>query len=285
VTRMLVGTSVAVALLAGTLGGAAAVGAGGREGEAAQRKPIRLEVSDLFIEINATDGDAGLQMNLGGEEWRRLVLRDPSGRTIVEVTGQGRLRGYGLTDLSFESAEPPFDEVPFRRFRARFPEGRYTFRGTTVEGRRLVDSDRLTHEVPAGPRVLAPSEDAVVDPANLVVRWEPVTRPSGIDIVRYIVIVSEEETERELSADLGTGATSATIPPGFLAGGREYAIEVLARARSGNQIITEVPFRTTRYGYFPRKNSDRGTDRWGLGFGPGGRFWRAFLRVGGGGVR
>lgn len=246
-TRKLVGTSVAVALLAGTLGGASSVGAGGREDEAAQRKPIRLEVSDLFIEINATDGDAGLQMNLGGEEWRRLVLRDPSGRTIVEVTGQGRLRGYGLTDLSFESAEPPFDEVPFRRFRARFPEGRYTFRGTSVEGRRMVGSDRLTHDIPARPNVLAPAEDAVVDPAaNLVVRWQPVTRPRGIRIVRYIVIVTEEGSERELSMDLRPDATSATVAPGFLAPGRDYAVEVIARERSGNQTITEVPFRTSR---------------------------------------
>jgi hypothetical protein len=246
-TARLVGTSAALVLVAATVGGAAAIGSGGREGAAAQARPIPFEASDLFIEINATDGDAGLQMNLGGDEWRRLVLRDPSGRTIVGVNGRGRLRNYGLTDMSFESNEPPFDEVPFRRFRARFPEGRYTFRGTSVEGRRLVGSARLTHDIPARPNVLAPAEDTVVDPsANLVVRWEPVTRPRGIRIVRYIVIVTEEDSEREVSMDLGPRATSATIAPGFLARGREYAVEVLARERSGNQTITEVPFRTSR---------------------------------------
>jgi hypothetical protein len=245
-TGKLVGTSVALALVAGAVGGAAAIGAAGREGAAAQAKPIRFDPSELFIEINATDGDAGLQMNLGGEEWRRLILRDPSGRIIMEATGEGRLRGYGLTDMFFESNEPPFSEVPFRRFRARFPEGRYTFRGTSVEGRRLVGSDRLTHDIPARPAVLAPAEDAVVDPAaSLAVRWEPVTRPRGIRIVRYIVIVTEERSERELSMDLGPGATSATVSPGFLAPGRDYAVEVLARERSGNQTITEVPFKTS----------------------------------------
>jgi hypothetical protein len=244
-TGKLIGTSVALALVAGAVGGAGALGAGGREGTAAQARPIPFEASDLFIEINATDGDAGLQMNLGGDEWRQLVLRDPSGRVIMEATGEGRLRGYGLTDMFFESNEPPFSEVPFRRFRARFPEGRYTFRGTSVEGRRLVGSDRLTHDIPERPNVLAPAEDAAVDPTgSLVVRWEPVTRPRGIRIVRYIVIVTEEDSERELSMELGRGATSATISPGFLVGGREYAVEVLARERSGNQTITEVPFRT-----------------------------------------
>jgi hypothetical protein len=246
-TGRLIGTSAALALVAATVGGAAAIGAGGREGAAAQARPIPFEASDLFIEINATDGDAGLQMNLGGQEWRRLVLRDPSGRTIVDVSGRGRLRNYGLTDMSFESNEPPFDEVPFRRFRARFPQGRYTFRGTSPDGRRLVGSDRLTHDIPARPNVLAPAEDAVVDAAgSFAVRWEPVMRPRGIRIVRYIVIVTEEPTERELSMDLGPRATSATISPGFLVPGREYAVEVLARERGGNQTITEVPFRTSR---------------------------------------
>jgi hypothetical protein len=244
-TGKLVGTSVAIALAAAAVGGAAAVGSGGREGAAAQGRPIPFEVSELFIEINATDGDAGLQMSLGGDEWRRLVLRDPSGRTLVDVTGRGRLRGYGVTDMGFESAEPPFAEVPLRRFRARFPEGRYTFRGTSVEGRRMVGSDRLTHDIPARPSVLAPAEDAVVSPAGLDVRWEPVNRPRGIRIVRYIVIVTEVRSERELSMELGPGATRATVAPGFLAPGREYAVEVLARERSGNQTITEVPFRTS----------------------------------------
>jgi hypothetical protein len=243
-TGKVVGTSVVLALVAGVVGGAAALGSGGREGAAAQARPIPFEMSDLFIEINATDGDAGLQMNLGGDEWRRLIVRDPSGRIIMGASGRGRLRGYGLTDMFFESNEPPFSEVPFRRFRARFPEGRYTFRGTSIEGRRLVGSDRLTHNVPPGPNVLAPAEDAVVDPASLVVRWEPIRR-RGINIIRYIAIVTEEDTERELSMDLGPGATSATIAPEFLAPGREYAVEVLARERGGNQTITEVPFRTS----------------------------------------
>ena len=240
--RMLAGSSAALALVAAGVGVAAP---GGRDDTTAQRKPIRLEVSDLFIEVNATDGDAGLQMNVDGEDWSRLTLRDPSGRTLTNVAARGRLGGYGMTELSFESSEPPFSEVPFRRFKARFPEGRYRFRGTTVEGRRLVGSDRLTHRIPAAPKVTDPVADAVVDPAGAVVRWEPVTRPRGIRVVRYIVTVTEAATERELNMELEPGARSATVPPGFLVGGREYAVEVVARASSGNQTITEVPFRTS----------------------------------------
>ena len=103
---------------------------------------------------------------------------------------------------------------------------------------------RLTHVVPAGPRVLAPVEDAVVDPASVVIRWEPVTRPRGIRIIRYMVIVTAERSERTVEMELGANATTAAIPAGFFVRGAEYAVEVIARASSGNQTITEVPFRT-----------------------------------------
>lgn len=239
-----VGAALGLVLVAaGALGGVAALGADG-EGGAAQR-PLRFSPSDLFVEINATDGDAGLQANIGGREWDRLAIRDPSGRTILNITDSGRLRGYGLTDFTFESSEPPFDRVPLRRFNSRFPEGRYTISGTTPEGRRVVGSDRITHNYPAGPNVTAPTEDAVVDPASLVVRWDPVTRPRGIRIALYQVIVTDEATDQELSIDLGPSARQATIAPEFLKPGTEYAVEVLARERGGNQTITEVPFRTS----------------------------------------
>jgi hypothetical protein len=228
-----------------TIATAAAVVVGLTAQNAAAQRPLRFVKSDLFVEINGTDGDAGLQMDLGGEVWRRLTIRDPRGRIIVDVRGEGRLRNYGIADLFFESAEPPFDEVPLSRFKARFPEGRYTLNGTTVEGRRLIGSDRVTHSVPKKPVVLAPAENAVVDPAGLAVRWEPVTRPSGINIVRYVVIVTEESSERELSMDLRPDATSAAIPAGFLERGAEYKVEVLARAKSGNQTISEISFKTS----------------------------------------
>jgi len=212
---------------------------------AGAQAPLRFTDSELFIEINATDGDAGLQMSLGGRTWERLRLIDPRGRTVMDVRATGPLNGYGLTDMGFESAEPPFTRYPFRRFRARFPEGRYRFVGTAPNGRRLIGSDRLTHVVPDGPRVLAPAEDAVVDPAAVTVRWEPVTTPRGIRIVRYQVIVTAEgEPGGSTRVDLPPTATSAAIPAGFFARNAEYAVEVIARATNGNQTITEVAFQT-----------------------------------------
>jgi hypothetical protein len=236
--------ALGAALLA--LGGASAgivAGAGtGADGTATTQRPLELAKSDLFIEINATDGDAGLQLDLDGEPWSQLAIFDPNGRRVMEVAGQGRLRGYGLTGLTFESAEPPFDEVPFARFRARFPEGRYVFRGRTVEGRPLVGAARLTHHIPKGPVLVFPAEDAVVAPEQLVIRWRAAGEPRGVEIVRYQVIVIHERSDREVAIDLPATATSATVPPEFLSPAGEYKVEVLARERSGNQTITEVPF-------------------------------------------
>jgi hypothetical protein len=209
---------------------------------AAQKKPLRYADHDLFIETNATDGDAGLQLNLDAEDWRSLTIRDPRGRAIVGVQAKGPLRPLGLTELFFEASEPSFDEVPFSRFKKRFPEGRYTFRGRTVEGRRLASSDRLSHVVPARPNVTFPADGAEVDANGFTVTWEPVTRPAGVDIATYIVTVVQGD--RALNMDLPGTATSASIPGEFLEPGIRSELEVLSREKSGNQTITALKFRT-----------------------------------------
>jgi hypothetical protein len=147
--------------------------------------------------------------------------------------------------LFFEASEPPFDEVPFSEFKKRFPKGSYSFRGRTVEGRELVGSDRLSHLVPAGPKVTFPTSGAQVNPNGFKVSWEPVTSPAGVKIVSYQVIVNQGE--RELSMYVPPGVTSVTIPGEFLESGTKTGGEVLAREKSGNQTITALPsFRTTK---------------------------------------
>jgi hypothetical protein len=209
----------------------------------AAKKPLRYEDHELFIETNATDGDAGLQQDLDGEDWRRTQLRDSKGKALVDVKAKGRLRDFGLTELFFEASEPSFTEFPFRKFKKRFPEGKYTWKGRTVEGRKLVGSDRLTHVVPAGPVITFPTEGAQVEPSGFTITWEPVTSPAGVEIVRYIVIVDQES--RSVEFELDGSATSVDIPGQILEPGTEIGGEVLAKEKSGNQTITALPtFRT-----------------------------------------
>jgi hypothetical protein len=204
--------------------------------------PIRLAEATMIVEVNATDGDAGLQLFLDGKRWRSMTISSPDGRTILAVNTEGRLRDFGLTELFSESSEPPFDVFPLERFKALFPEGKYSFAGTTVEGQRLEGKATLTHDIPDGPEILSPTDGATVARDEVVARWEPVTTPAGIDVVGYRAIVTREEPLRVFSVDLPAAVNSVKVPAEFLESGTEYKLEVQAIEASGNQTLTEIAF-------------------------------------------
>jgi hypothetical protein len=198
----------------------------------AEAKTIPFADARLKIEVNATDGDAGLQVFLDGEPWRAVSLYNPSGRKLVEITAKGPLKNYGLTELFSESSEP---------FKKLFPEGVYTFRGTTIDGKNLLSTARLTHDIPDGPRIVRPHNDAEVPRDHVVIAWKPVPTP-GVDIVGYQVVVTREDPLRVLSVDLPARARRLPVPAEFLQRGTEYKAEVLAIEASGNQTLTEIAF-------------------------------------------
>ncbi len=214
-------------------------GAGGKE----------LDEARILIEINSTDGDAGIQIFLDGQGWNRMTVIDPGGTQHLELAAQSGIGAQGLTEFFFESAEPSFDEQPLAELLARFPEGEYTFVGETVDGDEITGSAELTHDLPAGP-VTSPADGAVVDAGGPVqITWEEVTAgfdgSGAVDVVAYEVIVAQEEPVlRELSIDMPATARSVTIPPEFLEPDATYKYEVLAVEASGNQTITEVEFET-----------------------------------------
>jgi hypothetical protein len=205
---------------------------------------IPFDDATMIFEVNATDGDAGLQVFLDGEPWQSVEVRSPDGRKIFAVDGKGELRNLGLTELFSESNEPSFDDMPLEDILALFPEGNYRFSGKTVEGDRLSGTATLTHNIPAGPVVVSPADGAVVSPDDVVVMWEPVTEP-GIDITGFQVIVEREDPLRVFQVTLPPTATSVTVPSEFLETGTDYKVEVLAIEASGNQTISENSFATS----------------------------------------
>lgn len=207
-------------------------------------KTVKLAEATMIVEVNATDGDAGLQVFLDGEPWKAMRVTGPDGRTILDVTTKERLDDYGLTELFSESSEPPFDVFPLARFKKLFPEGRYAFSGLTIGGAKLVGAARLSHDLPAGPRILAPAEGSKVSREGLVARWGPGSQPAGVRIVGYRAIVTQEEPRlRVLEVDLPRAARRVEVPRAFLATPGEYKLEVQAIERGGNQTLTEVVFR------------------------------------------
>jgi hypothetical protein len=210
--------------------------------DAQASKPIRVAQSTLIVEVNATDGDAGLQVFLDGEPWRSMTMSGPDGQTVLEVEGESRLRDFGLTELFSESSEPPFTEFPLAEFKKLFPEGKYTFTGETVHGQQLVGEARLSHDIPDGPEITSPEEDATVGRGDVVASWNAVAERGGIDIVGYRVIVMRENPLRAFNADLPASARSIPIPAEFLQSGTEYKLEVQSIEASGNQTLTEIAF-------------------------------------------
>jgi hypothetical protein len=221
--------AAALALLA--LGGAT-LGRG--QASEAAGQPVRLAAATLIIEVNGTDGDAGLQFFLDGEPWNLMTITDPSGRVVVDVNAKGRLKEWGLTELFSESNEPPFTEVPLAKFKARFPEGRYRFVGETIEGQKLVGSARLSHAIPVEPEITTPADGATVDRKGVVARWTPAAQPAGITIVGYRVIVTREDPLRVYQVELPASATKVPIPAVFLQSDTEYELEIQAIDKSGN---------------------------------------------------
>lgn len=226
---------------------------------------IEFDVAEVFFELNNTDGDLGIHALIDGEPWKRLTIEDQRERKIMRVNVRGRLRRQGLTEIFFESAEPPFTELTAEQFFNRFPEGTYEVEGRTLDGEELESETEITHAMPAPPQPevsgVPMSEDCDESvpevAAPIVISWPEVTSAhpglgdsdADITIHNYQVVV---ETDLEIDGEEFTTVFSVIVPPDirsvtipaeFLAqGDGEFKYEVLAREESFNQTAVESCF-------------------------------------------
>lgn len=217
---------------------ALSVGVAGPEAWAAQKK---LSITKIYFEFNSSANDLGVHVFLDGEDWRTLKIVDPAGTTIFEVEGKGAYAKLGLTELFFEGAEPNLADVPLEELLASFPEGRYRFRGETVEGDDIVGTGTLSHAIPDGPSNVS----AVVGPGDsLVIQWDQVTGPPAGFPDRTIHIVGYQVIVGAFQVTVPSTTTSVTVSPEFAEslGSGLHLFEVLAIEASGNQSITEGSF-------------------------------------------
>jgi len=181
-----------------------------------------------------------------------MSLYDPAGRRIFTSGAEGRLGDFGGTELFMESGEPPFDELPLAELLERWPEGRYTLKGVGLEGERYRGTAVLTHDLPAGPRLVSPLDDqGPQDPDDTVVRWRRVAPPGGSPIIGYQVLVVQPESgitalpKITLDVMMPPDATRMRVPRGFLEPNTEYEWEVLAIETGGNQTLSSSTFTTS----------------------------------------
>lgn len=219
---------------------------------------VPLKEAKLNIEHNAKDNDTGFQGALDSEGWKSMTVTGPDG-IVLDFNGRGALGSLGLTELFFETVEPENVDVPIAELLETLPEGEYTFKGSGIEvGERTgttIGTALLTHDIPAGPELLTPAEDAEV-PADkdLVVSWSPVDKTidgSDVNIIAYQLIIEKDEAPHPhmigkfgLSMYLPPSVTQITISEEFLEPGTDYDWEVLAIEESGNQTLNSSSFST-----------------------------------------
>ena len=250
--------STALAVLF-TSGQFAMAGEGSKKKVEASETVVPLKEAKLNIEHNAKDNDTGFQGALDSEGWNKMIVTGPDGR-VLEFQGSGELGQLGLTELFFETVEPENADVPIEEVLETLPEGEYTFKGTGMEvGERTgttIGTALLTHDIPEGPELLTPAEDAEVpEDKDLLVSWNPVDKTidgDDVNIIAYQLIIEKDEAPHPhmigkfgLSMYLPPTVTEMVIPEEFLEPGTDYEWEVLAIEESGNQTLNSSSFSTS----------------------------------------
>jgi hypothetical protein len=231
----------------------------------------RGQDASIILETNATDCDTGLQLFFDGDAWKRVIVEDPDGRSILDVTAMGPLRRLGLIEQFNETNEPVMEELvegfpelecdepelTLEELFELFPEGIYTFQVRTSEGDEIESEATLSHVIPAPPEIVAPEEGSVLDANDpIIIEWERVDEPilesvggeplDDVEIIGFHVVVEREDPAPLVvfTADLPADATEVTVPPEFLQPDASYKFEVLQIDVSGNQTIAEREFET-----------------------------------------
>ena len=279
--RIMVRTSrvVAVATVVGViLGGALAASAGrgaspgANEGASSGGLPevcerssgqrAKIATAKLIIEYNSTDDDIGVHGAFDDHGWRSLCVFDPTGRAVLAVGPQGQLRDLTMAGIFFESREPPSSEFSFADLQGAFPEGKYTVRAESFDGKTLVGDATFTHDVPAPPTITWPriaddpsgTGEHRVQRNGLMIGWDEVTETvdgGPVDISGYEVIITKEDHDDPhgfsrpiYDVHVPPNVTRLPVPAEFLEPNTVYELEVLALEVSGNQTISVGFFRT-----------------------------------------
>ena len=252
-----------------TLGAIApALGIGLREVHATPPEPFK--VANIHFETNASACDMGIQIGFDTGGITDGLVTSPKGKMVYQFRSKGGLKAIGgQTEGFLEGVEPQITELLFALgcdpsdeeeemsigdlFKA-FPAGDYTFKGKR-QGARFKDRATLSHAIPAGAEITAPTDGTVVPDAPLLIDWNPVTEAiltanpnlGPVKIVGYHVVVVEAGGEAlpQLDVDVPATKTRLTVPAQYLKPNRVYQFEVLSTEASGNQTISEGFFCTT----------------------------------------
>ena len=213
----------------------------------------RFAEAQLFFELNDSAGDLGIHGWIDGDAWTELEIAN-----LLEISVNRELRSQGLTQLSFESAEPSFDELEPDVFFRRFPAGRYRIVGRSTDGRRLENTVTLSQVMAGVPPSIAVNRVRAAEDcdsplptviAPVLIDWDPVTRAhpeigqaGPVTVSLYQLFV--EGTGIKFSVDLPPSVTEFEVPVAITSrGGNQFKFEIITRTDAGNNTAVESCFR------------------------------------------
>ncbi len=199
--------------------------------------PESFEVASAHFEQNATDGDveAVFEAIAGDDGLAKLTIVAPNGRTIVDFSAPDRA-ATGMRQFRFESPEP----TDVAALRKAFPEGGYTFSGSTASGARFKDTATLTHKLPPTTSFISPKPRAHnVAAHKLKITWAPVKGVAG-----YTVELDPSKSSAHLEMKLPASATSFVVPAGILTPGGKCQLGIGTISNDGNVSVIETTFTT-----------------------------------------
>ena len=238
-----------------------------------EEEELEFEEADLFLELNDTDGDLGLQGFVEGDAWKSLEIEGPDRvgePLLMNIWLRNGLRRQGLSEFFFESDEPGFDELSPAAFLRRFPQGIYDIEAITLEDEEMESEVFLSHTLAGPPSNItingqdnaencdAPELPVVTEPVTL--DWDPVTQShptignTGVAVnVHHYEVVGEIEREdrspEELvfSAILPRGRTKFEFPVDFTSlAEEEMKWELIIVLGNGNKTAVESCFEIER---------------------------------------
>lgn len=177
------GLAIGVRALAVGMTGALLLGAAATPATAAVPQPFKL--TNIHFEANASACDLGIQISFDTAGITEGSVEDPNDQVVYSFGAvQGMEGTHDQTEGFQERVEPPIidlelglgcelstDAVPLGEFFAAWPAGTYDFEGQSG-GVEFEGMAKLTHKIPAGPKITAPADgDVVPHDAPLLIKW------------------------------------------------------------------------------------------------------------------
>jgi hypothetical protein len=198
---------------------------------------IPFDTASVYFEQNATDGDVEVVFKVSGGDvgLARLTVVSPDGRTVIDFSAPDTST-LGIRKFLFESPEPGNVES----LKSAYPEGVYTFAGTSVTGEKLHGKSSLNHTLPATVSFLHPKAEARgTNIKDLKITWTPVK-----NLAAYIVEIEQEEMEVKFEARLPGDMATLAVPESVLLPEKEYKLSIGTVTGEGNISVVETSFTT-----------------------------------------